>query len=80
MRLFCNKRAVKERKNFAGDYCQKCYRVSNCRCLFCNFSRETRIDAKEKSSGNQERPELKNSREFRNEAKNDFSRENGSEK
>jgi hypothetical protein len=37
--------------------------------LFFDFSRESRIGAKEKYSGNQERPELKNSREFRNEAK-----------
>ena len=43
--------------------------TSSFRCLFCNFSRETRIGAKEKYSGNQERPELKNSREFRNEEK-----------
>ena len=43
--------------------------TSSFRCLFCNFSRETRIGAKEKYSGNQERPELKNSREFRKEAK-----------
>jgi len=80
MRLFCNKKQLKKQRISAGDYCQKCYRASNCRCLFCNFSRETRIGAKEKSSGNQERPGLKNSREFRNEAKNDFSRENGNEK
>jgi len=37
--------------------------------LLCNFSRETRIGAKEKYSENQERLELKNSREFRNEEK-----------
>ena len=66
---FATKEQLKKQKIFAGDYCQKCYRASNCCCLFCNFSRETRIGAKEKSSGNQRRPELKNSREFRNEQK-----------
>ena len=52
-----------------GNYGQKRCKSSNCRCLFFDFSRESRIGAKEKYSGNQERPELKNSREFRNEAK-----------
>ena len=51
------------------NYGQKRCRTTNCRYLFCDFSRETKIGAKEKYSGNQERPELKNSREFRKEAK-----------
>ena len=79
--------AQKVRIFLIADYGQKRCRTSNCRYLFCDFSRETRIGAKEKYSGNQERLELKNSREFRNKAKEilvgktgmknkDFTREN----
>ena len=46
---FATKEQLKKQKIFAGDYCQKCYRASNCCCLFCNFSWETRIGAKEKT-------------------------------
>ena len=70
MRPTCNKISVQKSKSFLidDDGHRRCG-TSSFRCLFCNFSRETRIGAKEKYSGNQERPELKNSREFRKEAK-----------
>ena len=35
-----------------GNYGQKRCRTTNCRYLFCDFSRETKIGAKEKYSGN----------------------------
>ena len=70
MRPICNKTWFKKVKTFLiADYDQKRCRTSNYRYLFWDFSREIRIGARGKYSGNQERPELKNSREFRNEAK-----------